>query len=147
MDINDIFDFLKNGESLAGISLGMPVNDVIDKLGNNFERVGNEEIGYLQYEVLRLGYTKNTIDELAIVFSKRRTPVYAINIDLLQSIKVLDSSTKLHQFILILNYAQIKWQVEKNLDWDYLILKTEAGVGVLFYLDSGEINLISKCTS
>jgi len=85
----NIIEFLKSGDNLYGISLGMPVNAVFEKFGSDLERVGDEIQGYLYFKELRFGYSDGIINEVAIVFTEQIRPVYEIKIDLLEFVKQL----------------------------------------------------------
>jgi hypothetical protein len=136
----DLIRFIKEGDVNSTIFLGMNLEEAIRLQGNDFERIGNMQSGYIKDAELRLGYFENKVDEIAIMY-------FDTNIEHLVdgeygSVSV-SKKTQIHEFIQILNYNEISWKSYKETDLDYFYLIAQSGVTGIFELDSGTLNRIS----
>lgn len=141
--IKSFINFLNNPEQELGINLQDPLEKVNLKFGNPTKIVGDSRAGYLYFGAIRIGYFGDFVDEIAIEFKKRNTK-FRISIEQLKDeITEVNWKTKIHQFIHVMNYSKINWNTHNTKDDDYFYLKLESGLFAIFYLYSGDLNLIT----
>ncbi|WP_315814163.1 hypothetical protein [Paraflavitalea speifideaquila] len=139
---NDILNFLNTGV-IHGINIGMSVASVKDTLGIPNENTGDENIGYLFYGILSLGYYKNTIDGIAINFFKDKTINVLIDENDFGESAVINGNTQIHEFIYLLNSRTLLWECSNTKELDYFTIRSKKGVGVIFDLYDGRLNRLS----
>jgi len=140
---DDVFKFLKNGVHLGAISIGMSTHEIKTIYGEPTSITGSDDIGYLFYKEVRLGFWGDKIDEIAIIFDKEFVS-FSFYLELLESIQSLDSDTKLNEVILILNYLDINWKstYDKN-NREYFFIETNNNIWITFDLEENRIIKIS----
>jgi hypothetical protein len=140
---DDVFKFLKNGMHLGAISIGMSTHEIKEKYGEPTSITGSDDVGYFFYNEIRLGFWGDKIDEIAIIFDKDFVS-FSFYLELLESIQSLDSSTKLNEVILILNFLDINWECKYDKhNREYLFVETSGKVWIIFDLEENRIVKIS----
>lgn len=128
---------------VGNISIGMYTHEIKEIYGEPTSITGNEEIGYFFYKELRLGYCKDRIDEIAIIFDNDFVS-FSFYTEFAESIQSINSSTKLNELFLILNFLDLNWKsaFDKN-NREYLFIETGDNVWVTFNLEDNRIAKIS----
>ncbi len=139
-----MIDFLKNGNILNGVKMGISVDHLYSILGEPNEIIGDKDYGYLYYEEFRYGYDPSGfICEMSIEFNRFKKKYRLKNlksnrygVDLNESFSI-GSKTKIHKFIRLLNYLQLKWESNSDSDKDHLVIKIKSGPYIVFDLKNG----------
>ncbi len=144
-----MIEFLKNGKTLNGITMGMTINEVKSILGNPKNISGENNFGYLHYGEYRYGFTDEIINEMAIEFKFIKKPFRLINLEykkydisLFEDFKIT-SRSKIHKIISLINHLQLNWNAKNGNDKDCLTLKIENGPYVIFDLYEGTVDKIT----
>lgn len=145
-----MIEFLKHGKSLNNIHMGMKVEDVIYKLGEPDEIVGDSTNGYLYYREYRFGYNlKRCVSEISIEFVRLENKYKFKNLEseryglIFNESFSIGSKTKIHKFIRFLNHLKIPWKADSLGDKDNFILSLSNGPFVIFDLQDGTLFRIS----
>jgi hypothetical protein len=137
----DVLAFIKDGE-IKGIRNGMPINYVIEKLGQPDDIIGDVNAGYLMFGSVRVGYLKDVVNELAILFEGKDIAYKTDAGELYDSIQV-SGHTQIHEFIALLNSRKILWDCYDKSNLDYFIIRSEIKVAIVFDLYDGSLFMIS----
>lgn len=140
----DLIEFLRKGERLCGISIGMKKQEVIEKFGSQLYVYGDKQVGYMELpKGIRFGYFGNFIDEMAIL-NEGEDAVYSILVENAGKKISIGPETTIAEAKELLNYSGIKWiQLEPVSGNDTTIL-TEGYVGLVFYEGSEKLRIVSK---
>jgi hypothetical protein len=140
---DDFLKFLKNGMPIGAVSIGMNTHEIKEIYGEPTSVTGNDEMGYFFYKELRLGFWKDKIDEIAIIFDKDFVS-FSFYTEFSGSIQSINSSTKLNEVFLILNFLEINWKsaYDQN-NREYLFIETSDKVWITFNLEENRIAKIS----
>lgn len=139
---DDVLDFIKKG-AIKGLTLGMPLIVVNEKLGRPDENVGDFKSGYLTYGIFSVGYFDDLIDELAILFYKNKMVSLITKENEFGELNEINAETKINEFIYFLNSNGVLWDCYDKGNLDYFIIRSEVGVSIVFDLHDGTLNKIS----
>lgn len=145
-----LLEFLKTGDKLNDITYGMSKEELIAKLGQPTEIQEMDGYRYLFFGPFRYGLDDDKIQEMAVEFSRIKTPIVFKNLEYskfdnkLVEDFILESTSKIHTMMSFVNHLQLNWTAKNNLDKDYLIVQIENGPGIIFDLYDGRVDKISK---
>jgi len=139
---DEMLSFIITGE-IKGIRVGMTIEEVNEKLGRPDEEIGDSEAGYLMYGIVRIGYCRNSIDELGLLFHKHID--INIKLDYIDDEEYfeINANTKIHEMIRLMNYRRISWDCYNKTDSDYFTIRSEHKVAIIFDLYNGSLFMIS----
>lgn len=112
----------------------------LDKIALKFKNYGD---GFLYYRELRYSIYDNTICEYNIDFYGKPKTKYSCNVSDLGKVTI-SNELFMHEFIRVLKYENIDFDVIKIKDKDYFILQTESKVNIYFDLEEGKLYRIGK---
>jgi hypothetical protein len=140
----DLISFLQKGQSLCDIQIGQTRQEIVSKFGRFAIHYGDNNVGY--YELpkgIRVGYTGNIVDELAIL-NKREDAVFKLYVtDLLETF-VIGPTTTIQEAVKFLNWSGTGWSITDTTNKFNLTIMTNANVGLTFDLEDGELMIISQ---
>jgi hypothetical protein len=144
IETTDLISFLQIGKSLCDIELGHTRQDVIARFGDQLDQYGEKDYGYFELpKGVRFSYFKDEIDGLAVL-NKREDAMFALHVPDLLDTFTIGPSTTIHEAIKFLNWSRTKWTLVDTDNKFNLTILTQAGVGLIFDLDDGELMMISK---
>ena len=139
----NILDFILKGSINDEILIGMPISKIKKKYGKPTNVYGDDQVGYLEFRHVRIGYHKKYVDEIAILFNKEFAE-FGINVASLPLINSINSGTKTTEIIQILNNSAIVWKSQySKYDIDYFHIRTEKDVFITIELETDRITKIS----
>ena len=143
--LQDILKLMREGFSHEEIRFGMPIKELRTKLGEPNNAIGDSQMGYLTYDLLRIGYYSDVVDEIAILFEEEDHWVFKLNLEELNGeIDTITNGTKINEFIKLFNTHGFMWRSQyRNNEMDYVSISVEHGSEVLFDLETGLIKRIA----
>jgi hypothetical protein len=145
ISIANILTLMRHGFHHEDIRFGMPISEIIAKLGRPDNLIGNNQLGYITYDFLRIGYWDDIVNEISIFFEGDSNLNFRIDEDTSNDEgNVIKTGMMLHDFISLLNNHGIFWQGQyRQNELDYVSLSVENMSDVTFHLDSGFIYRIA----
>jgi hypothetical protein len=144
IETTDLISFLQIGKSLCDIEIGQARQDVIARFGEQLDQYGEKDYGYFELpKGVRFSYFKDEIDGLAVL-NKRKDAVFVLDVPDLLDTFTIGPNTTIHEAIKFLNWSRTKWTIVDTDNKFNLTILTQAGVGLIFDLDDGELMMISK---
>jgi hypothetical protein len=145
ISIANILALMRHGFHHDDIRFGMPISQIIAKLGRPDNIMGNNQLGYITYDFLRIGYWDDIVDEIAIFFEGDSSLKLRIDEETSDDEgNVIKTGMMLHDFISLLNNHGIFWQGQyRQNELDYVSLRVENMSDVTFHLDTGSIYRIA----
>lgn len=144
-----MIEFLKSGNTLNGVKMGMNLENLYSILGKPKKISGEKNYGYIHYGEYRYGFTDDIINEMAIEFKLIEKPLQFRNLEyrkydisLFKDFK-FKSKSKIHKIISFINHLQLNWKAENGIDKDSLTIKIENGPYIVFNLYDGTVDKIS----
>lgn len=144
---NLLIRFLKEGKFFDDLQIYTKVSDAYSSLGKPTSKIGNDERGWLlEFRGgIRVRQLDNSINELAILFDKRNVK-YPIEItsseketSLSKYINEISKKTRIHEFLRVLGYNNIRWKSCDERSKECLTIVTEANVLIIFTLEDGRL--------
>lgn len=143
---NSVVRFLKKGKFFKGLRLKDKTSKMYKNFGTPKAIIGDNSFGFYEFSNgVRIGYIDDYLDELAILFDKRNVK-YPIEItssekeiSLSKYVNEISNKTRIHEFLRVLGYNNIKWKSCDERSKECLSIVTEANVLITFTLEDGKL--------
>ena len=140
---NGILNFINEGKTLEGISIGDQKNLIFEKLGKKSKIIGDELSGFIEFKSgVRFRYVDDIVDELGIIFTPYKKAKFPILIESIPGEHFISRNKTIGEVILILAHTKIQWRSWDEHSINYLSIRTAGDVLLLFDLDTSKLERI-----